>query len=157
VGITNTDRTRDLTPTKGTMNNPGGPPFRFPTAGGADNFLKFIETELMPSIESDYRTQPYRVFAGHSFGGLFALHVLMSRPEVFNAYIVVSPTFPWDNDFLMRKAEAFCKERKELNRSLFFTMSNEGEEMVGGFERFKKLLAKQAPKHFVWDAMYLED
>ena len=57
----------------------------------------------------------------------------------------------------MRKVEAFCKERKELNRSLFFTMSNEGEEMVGGFERFKKLLAKQAPKHFVWDAMYLED
>ncbi len=44
VGITNTDRTRDLTPTNGTLRNPGGQPQRFPTAGGADRFLKFIET-----------------------------------------------------------------------------------------------------------------
>ena len=113
VGISNTDRTRDLTPTNGTMNNPGGRPFRFPTSGGADKFLKFIETELIPSIEADYRTQPYRVFAGHSFGGLFALHALLTRPEVFNAYIAVSPTFPWDNSLPQREAEAFFKERKE--------------------------------------------
>jgi predicted alpha/beta superfamily hydrolase len=157
VGISNTDRTRDLTPTNGTMSNPEGRPFRFPTSGGADKFLKFIETELIPSIESDYRTQPYRIFAGHSFGGLFALHTLLTRPEVFNSYIAVSPTFPWDNGFPQREAEAFFKERKELDRSLYFTMSNEGEEMVGGFDRFKKTLSKQAPRRFVWDAMYMED
>jgi len=157
VGIINTDRTRDLTPTNGTLKNPGGQPQRFPTAGGADKFLKFIETELIPSIEVDYRTQPYRVFAGHSFGGLFALHTLMTRPEVFNAYIAVSPTFPWDEGLPLKEAEAFCKDRKEANRTLFFTVGNEGEEMVGGFDRLKKLLAKQAPKHFVWDAMLMED
>jgi predicted alpha/beta superfamily hydrolase len=157
VGITNTDRTRDLTPTRGMLNSPGGQPLQFPTSGGADNFLKFIETELIPSVESNYRTQAFRIFAGHSFGGLFALHVLLTRPEVFNAYIAVSPTFPWDDGLPMREAEAFCKDRKEANRTLFFTMSNEGGEMVGGFDRLKKVFAKQAPKHFVWDAMYLED
>src|SRR6266478_3558767 len=67
VGITNTDRTRDLTPTKATGANAA----QFPTAGGADNFLKFIETEVIPEIEKRYRVQPYRVLAGHSFGGLF--------------------------------------------------------------------------------------
>ena len=148
VGIINTDRTRDLTPTNGTLKAPGGQPQRFPTAGGADKFLKFIETELIPSIEADYRTQPYRVFAGHSFGGLFALHTMMTRPEVFNAYIAVSPTFPWDDGLPQREAEAFCKDRKESNRTLFFTVGNEGEEMVGGFDRLKKLLAKQSPKRF---------
>ncbi|MEO7632709.1 MAG: alpha/beta hydrolase-fold protein, partial [Blastocatellia bacterium] len=153
VGITNTDRTRDLTPTHAAFG--GGQPL--PTSGGADKFLKFIETELIPSIESDYRTQPYRIFAGHSFGGLFALHTLMTRSEVFNAYIAVSPTMHWDNNLPLREAETFGKDRKEANRTLFVTMSNEGEEMVGGFDRFKKLLAKQAPKHFTWDAMYLED
>ncbi|HQR36148.1 MAG TPA: alpha/beta hydrolase-fold protein, partial [Blastocatellia bacterium] len=157
VGITNTDRTRDLTPTNGTLRNPGGQPQRFPTAGGADKFLKFIETELIPSIESDYRTQPYRVFAGHSFGGLFALHTLMTHPEVFNAYIAVSPTIPWDDGLPLREAEAFCKDRKDVNRTLFFTVGSEGEEMVGGFDRLKKLLAKQAPKRFTWDAMLMED
>ncbi len=157
VGITNTDRTRDLTPTNGTLRNPGGQPQRFPTAGGADKFLKFIETELIPSIEADYRTQPYRVFAGHSFGGLFALHTLMTHPEVFNAYIAVSPTIPWNDGLPLREAEAFCKDRKDVNRTLFFTVGNEGEEMVGGFDRLKKLLAKQAPKRFIWDAMLMED
>lgn len=157
VGIINTDRTRDLTPTNGTLRNPGGQPQRFPTAGGADKFLKFIETELIPSIETDYRTQPYRVFAGHSFGGLFALHTLMTHPEAFNAYIAVSPTIPWDDGLPLREAEAFCKDRKDVNRTLFFTVGSEGEEMVGGFDRLKKLLAKQAPKRFTWDAMLMED
>lgn len=157
VGIANTDRTRDLTPTNGTLRNPGGQPQRFPTSGGADKFLKFIETELIPSIEADYRTQPYRIFAGHSFGGLFALHTLFTRPELFNAYIAVSPSMPWDDGLPLREAEAFCKNNKEANRQLFFTVGNEGEEMVGGFDRLKKLLGKQAPKHFTWDAVYMED
>ncbi len=157
VGITNTDRTRDLTPTHAAFGGGGGGGQPLRTSGGADKFLKFIETELIPSIESDYRTQPYRVFAGHSFGGLFALHTLFTRPEVFNAYIVVSPTIQWDNNLTLREAEAFCKERKDTNRLLFFTMSNEGEEMIGGFDGLKKVLGKQAPKHFVWDAMFMED
>ncbi len=157
VGITNTDRTRDLTPTNGTLRNPNGQPQRFPTSGGADKFLKFIETELIPSIEADYRTQSYRIFAGHSFGGLFALHTLLTRPEAFNAYIAVSPTFPWDDGLPQREAEAFCKDRKEANRTLFFTVGNEGEEMNGGFDRLKKLFAKQAPKNFTWEAMLMED
>src|SRR5687768_12083801 len=66
VGVTNTDRTRDLTPTKSTQKNAAGV-VQFPSAGGADNFLKFFETELIPEIEKTYRVQPYRVLAGHSF------------------------------------------------------------------------------------------
>ncbi|MGI9069302.1 MAG: alpha/beta hydrolase [Pyrinomonadaceae bacterium] len=88
VGITNTDRTRDLTPTKGTGPNAT----QSPTAGGADNFLKFIETEVIPQIEKNYRVQPYRVLAGHSFGGLFAVHALITRPEL-GAAVVVSRHF----------------------------------------------------------------
>src|SRR6201988_4529086 len=72
VGITNTDRTRDLTPVKSTAKNPAGQ-LQFPTSGGADTFLKFIETELIPEIEKDYRVPPYRILAGHSLGGLFAI------------------------------------------------------------------------------------
>jgi predicted alpha/beta superfamily hydrolase len=97
VAITNTDRTRDLTPTNASMLRPDGTEMKFPTSGGADKFLKFIETELIPKIEKDYRTQPYRVFAGHSFGGLFAIHSFLTRPESFNAYIAVSPSMQWDN------------------------------------------------------------
>ncbi|MFN0111135.1 MAG: alpha/beta hydrolase-fold protein [Blastocatellia bacterium] len=157
VAITNTDRTRDLTPTNAAMKREDGSPAKLPTSGGADKFLKFIETELIPSIESDYRTQPYRVFAGHSFGGLFALHAVLTRPEVFNAYIAVSSTMHWDNHLLSRKAETFFKERKELNRTLYFTLANEGGEAKVGYERFKAILSKNTPKGFAWGAALMED
>ena len=76
VAVVNTDRTRDLTPTK-IADRPG-------ETGGADRFLDFFEKELIPAIESRYRTQKFRVFAGHSLGGLFALHALFTRPELFD-------------------------------------------------------------------------
>lgn len=126
VGITNTDRTRDLTPTNASLWRADGTEAKLPTSGGADKFLKFIETELIPKVEANYRTQPYRVFAGHSFGGLFALHTFLTRPELFNAYIAVSPTMDWDNHLLSRKAEEFFKDRKELNKTLYLTLANEG-------------------------------
>jgi len=157
VAITNTDRTRDLTPTNASMWRPDGTEAKLPTSGGADRFLKFIETELIPKIEKDYRTQPYRVFAGHSFGGLFAIHAFLTRPEAFNAYIAVSPTMNWDNHLLSRKAEEFFKDRKELNRTLFLTLANEGGDARVGFDRFKSILGKNKPKGFEWGAMLMED
>jgi uncharacterized protein len=157
VAITNTDRTRDLTPTKASLRNPGGQPVNFPTAGGADNFLKFIETELIPQIESKYRTHPYRIFAGHSFGGLFALHTFLSKPELFNAVVGVSPSFDWDNHLVSRRAEELVKNHKALDRTLFFTLANEGGETRVGFDRFKAILTKQAPKGLVWGSMLMED
>lgn len=157
VAIANTDRTRDLTPTNAAMKRDDGSPLKLPTSGGADKFLKFIETELIPKIESSYRVEPYRVFAGHSFGGLFALHAMLTRPELFNAYIAVSPTMHWDNHLLSRKAEAFFKERKELQRTLFLTLGNEGGEAKVGFERFKTILAKNTPKGFSFGSALMED
>jgi predicted alpha/beta superfamily hydrolase len=82
VGVTNTDRTRDLTPVKSSNKNAAGE-LQFPTSGGADNFLKFFETELIPEIEKQYRVQPYRIFAGHSLGGLFAIHAMITKPGTF--------------------------------------------------------------------------
>jgi hypothetical protein len=157
VAITNTDRTRDLTPTNASMWRPDGTEAKMPTSGGADKFLKFIETELIPKVEKDYRTQPYRVFAGHSFGGLFAIHALLTRPEAFNAYIAVSPSMHWDNQLLSRKAEEFFRDRKELDRTLYFTLANEGGAMREGFDRFKGILGKSKPKGFEWGAMLMED
>src|SRR3712207_3662198 len=113
VGISNTDRTRDLTPTR-VARLPDNPNAGFPTSGGADKFLKFIETELIPMVESKYRTQPYRALAGHSLGGLFAVHTLVTKPELFNSYIAVSPSLQWDNYEEIDRVKEFFKTRKEL-------------------------------------------
>ena len=153
VGITNTDRTRDLTPTKATGPNAA----QFPTAGGADNFLKFIETEVIPEIEKRYRVQPYRVLAGHSFGGLFAVHVLITRPELFNSYVAVSPSLQWSDEATLKRAEEFFKTRKELHTTLFTSLGNEPGDIGKGFEQFKQLLAKNQIKGFEWEAQQMAD
>jgi predicted alpha/beta superfamily hydrolase len=153
VGITNTDRTRDLTPTKGTGNNAA----QFATAGGADNFLKFIETEVIPQIEKSYRVQPYRILAGHSFGGLFAIHALITRPELFNSYVAVSPSLQWGDEATLKRAEEFFKTRKELNATLFTSLGNEPGDIGKDFVAFKELLAKTNIKGFEWEAEQYND
>jgi uncharacterized protein len=156
VGITNTDRTRDLTPTRPKAVRPDGTP-QFPTAGGADKFLKFIETELIPRVEKQYRTEPFRAFAGHSLGGLFALHAMVSRPELFNAYIAVSPSTQWDDFEVVKRVETFFDGRKDWNRTLFVTLGREPGGIGEGFGRLKDVLAKQQVKGFAWEAAQMDD
>jgi len=123
VGIANTDRNRDLTPTHADIKNPDGTVTAFPTSGGADRFLDFIQTELIPEIEKRYRTAPYRIFAGHSFGGLLAIHALITRPDLFNAYIAVSPSLQWDDGHTLRRAQQFFATHAELKKALFFSLA----------------------------------
>jgi predicted alpha/beta superfamily hydrolase len=155
VGITNTDRTRDLTPTR--VEQLPGTNVRFPTSGGADKFLKFVETEVIPLVESKYRTLPYRVLAGHSYGGLFAVHAMLTRPELFNSYIAVSPSLQWDNYCELERAKEFFKTRKELNKTLFTSLGNEPGDIGKAFGLFRELLAGQHVKSFEWEAVRYED
>jgi hypothetical protein len=158
VGITNTDRTRDLTPTHvATTAASLGGAAQFPTSGGADKFLKFIETELIPEIEKRYRVQPYRILAGHSFGGLFAVHAMLSRPGLFNSYIAVSPSLQWDNELLVKRATDFFKDRTEFNATLYLSLGNEPGEIGESFDSFKRLLTATKVKGFEWQAEKMED
>jgi predicted alpha/beta superfamily hydrolase len=83
VGIANTDRTRDLTPTHADVKNADGTIEHIPTSGGGDRFLDFIQTELMSEIDRRYRTAPFHIFAGHSLGGLMAIIFSLAVPICF--------------------------------------------------------------------------
>jgi len=158
VGITNTDRTRDLSPTHVTTTVAGGDSaLQFPTSGGADKFLKFIETELIPEIEKRYRVQPYRILAGHSLGGLFAIHAMVSRPELFQSYVAVSPALQWDNQVAVKRAEDFFKSRKEWQATLFMSLGHEPGPIDDGFHQLKQVLEKNQTKGFEWEAQVFDD
>ena len=107
VGVTNgKDRTHDMTPaaTGATAKN-------FATAGGADGLADFILDELLPRVRSQYRTLPTTVLAGHSFGGLFALHVAATRPKAFAGIIAMSPSLWWNDSTLVTSfADAIAKD-----------------------------------------------
>ncbi len=149
VAVVNTDRGRDLTPTKVAD--------RRGETGGADRFLDFFEKELIPTIESRYRTQPFRVFAGHSLGGLFALHAFFTRPQLFDAWISVSPSLHWDKRYLFRAANEFFAKKKDLATSVIVTIGDEGDESRVNFDDFKKLLTRRAPKSIETTFVHLAD
>jgi predicted alpha/beta superfamily hydrolase len=154
VGLFNTDRTRDLTPYKdGTPDNDT----RLPTAGGADRFLRFIEAELIPWVESRYRTEPYRVFAGHSFGGLFAVHALATRPGLFHATISVSPTLAWRDGEPSKRMAQMLAGRKDLKAALYLTLGDEGDVMQSGFDRMKAVLDRHAGGGLRWHMVSMRD
>jgi len=66
-----------------------------PTSGHASEFLDFIATELIPLVESRYRTTRDRTLSGYSLGGLFGTYVLFHRPELFQRYVLGSPSYGW--------------------------------------------------------------
>ena len=137
VGISNTDRTRDLSPTRIEGR---------PTSGGADKFLDFIQNELIPTVEQNYRTQPYRVFAGHSLGGLLVMHTLFTRPALFNSWIAISPALNWDNDLVNKRAAEFVRENRTLNGVLVVTIGEESRDLDREFEELKSIFRSRKPK-----------
>jgi predicted alpha/beta superfamily hydrolase len=156
VGIPNTDRVRDLSPTKPSNAGATGAP-QLPTAGGADNFIKFIETELIPEINKRYRITPYRILAGHSLGGMFAIHTMITKPELFHSYVAVSPALQWDNQIVVKRAEDFFKNRKDFNATFYMSLANEPGPIEDGFHQFKQILTKNQPTGFVWEAQEMAD
>jgi uncharacterized protein len=146
VAIENTQRARDLTP-------PSEDPeviAQVPTHGGAENFRSFLAEELIPWLEENYRTHPYRILVGHSLGGLFAIDSLISRTELFNAYIAISPSLQWDGQRTVGRAEAFFDDTQKLNASLFMTVGNEGRALLGGVRKLAGVLDEKAPEGFEW-------
>lgn len=157
VGIANTDRVRDLTPSRASVRHSDGTVTPYPTSGGADKFLDFIQTELVPDVEKRYATQPYRIFAGHSLGGLFAVHAMIARPDLFNACIASSPSLWWDDFRTLHQAQEFFGKQKEFNKTLFFSLGNEGADMITGFEQLQKALRANLPKGFTAQSAHYQD
>ena len=124
VSILNTDRTRDMTPTHSIKGVDGKDWDYLQTSGGGDNFLNFIKDELIPKVDSTYRTGPYRIFVGHSFGGLTVINALITMPKVFNAYIAIDPSLWWDNQLLLNQAKDFFWKTDLKSKYLFVAQAN---------------------------------
>tara|TARA_B110000093_G_C12950165_1_gene402181 strand:- start:136 stop:1362 length:1227 start_codon:yes stop_codon:yes gene_type:complete len=129
VGILNTNRTRDLTPTKGKPDSSTDSNM-IANSGGGENFMLFIEKELFPYMESNYPTDSYRTFIGHSFGGLTVMNTLIERPNLFNSYVAIDPSMSWDNKKLLNKIMKTSLAEKYSNKNLFLGIANTMSEKM---------------------------
>lgn len=81
----------------------------WPELGGADAFLKFIEEDLKPEIEREFRIDRGRqTIFGHSLGGLFVLHALFASPGSFQTYVAGSPSIHWGKSVLLEEERQFA-------------------------------------------------
>lgn len=148
-------RTHDLTPPSvAEIDN------RFsPGNGGADAFLSFIADEVIPFVDKTYRTRPYRMLVGHSFGGLFGIYALITKPKLFSAYIAADPSLYWNNEAVVVQAESFFSNTKSLQADLYMTASSDSGKVPSAVARLNAALGKTAPAGFRWnfDWMKQED
>jgi predicted alpha/beta superfamily hydrolase len=98
VGIANVDRKRDFTYPSTVQEEKE----KFPTTGHSANFIAFIEKELQPYIERSYKTNASKTIIGESLGGLLATEILFKKPELFNNYVIISPSLWWDDGSLLK-------------------------------------------------------
>ena len=125
VGIPNTNRSRDLTPTTVANNTDG-----VKNSGGGERFMSFIEKELIPHIDSNYLTAPYKLLMGHSLGGLMVVHTMVHHKALFNGYIAIEPAIWWDNHKALNEAKAAIEKDSYANKTLFLGIANHMEKGV---------------------------
>ena len=117
VTIDNENRIRDYTPTPHATADV--------LSGKADVFLDYIEKELIPFVDSNYQTSEFRIFEGHSLGGLLSLYAVQARPELFTAHYAFSPSLHWGDNKTVEKIITYLSSRKSLKQFIYMNLGNE--------------------------------
>ena len=152
VGVKSINRGKDFTFTKSKNN---------PKSGGGNQFLEFLETELIPYIDTTYRTNSFRVLEGHSLGGLFAASALIEKPEIFQGFIIMSPALWWNGEELTNKVKTFFKSYPNLEKSLFFGIGKKESSKEFGMRKeltnFIDALNEDKPQKFNFEHKEFDD
>jgi hypothetical protein len=119
VGVLHPDRMTDLT--FGTDKETPG------IVGRGEKFMLYVETELMPYIESNYPTASYKIFIGHSVGGLTVVNTLIHHPYLFNAYVSLDGALWWNNNQIVTDAKMILANKNYKGKTLFMALANRME------------------------------
>ena len=105
-----------------------------PPSGEADLFLGFINDELKPAIEQRFSVNPDQwTLMGHSLGGLFATHALLSNPGRFRRYLAVGSSYWWMGGHILGRAEAFAALADSVDARIYISAG--GLETAEAFKR----------------------
>lgn len=149
VGIGNVDRQRDFTyPTQNEQLKAD-----IPSSGGSANFISFLKNELEPIIESNYRTSGSKTLIGQSLGGLLATEILFKHSNMFDNYIIVSPSLWWDDESLLK----YPIDELKSDKSIYIGVGKEGEVMERVAQELYKKLDNRNDSGFSLYFEFLED
>lgn len=117
-----------------------------PIAGGSPQFISFIEKELQPYINSHYKAGGATTLIGQSLGGLLASEILLKKPNLFDNYIIVSPSLWWDGESLLSDIPAMLKTAYNNKKQIYLCIGTEGKTMEGDAAKLASLLKQYKSK-----------
>jgi predicted alpha/beta superfamily hydrolase len=95
--------------------------------GGAGPFTQFVETELIPFIDREYRTlKDDRMIVGLSISGFYCCHLLFKHTGLFQKYVIVSPSLWFSGKVAFQYEEEYFKTSRSLPAAVYLA--------VGGLE-----------------------
>jgi predicted alpha/beta superfamily hydrolase len=95
--------------------------------GNGEKFMGYVEKELMPYIDSNYPTAPYKIFIGHSVGGLTVVNTLIHHPDLFNAYVSLDGALWWNDQQIVKEAKMTLANENYKGKTLFMALANRME------------------------------
>lgn len=152
VGIANIDRKRDFTfhtDLKDLQKD-------YPTTGHSDKFISFLEKELKPYIESQFKTTDKYLF-GQSLGGLLATEILLKKPEMFDNYFIISPSLWWDDESLLKQAPQLLSKIPDTKKFIYVSVGKgEHKVMVKDAQDLFETLKKTNKKNWTVEYKMME-
>lgn len=136
VAIHNVDRIRDFAPVYVE---------EYPNSGGGDKFLEFISNELIGYMDTNYKSADFKVFIGMSGGGGFVTYSFISKPEVFNSYIAISPYLQWYDNYIVKLASKKQLQKFNSQKHFYMTVGNE-PEYFNALDEFAQLVENKGDK-----------
>jgi predicted alpha/beta superfamily hydrolase len=143
VGVVSEERNKDFLPEN---EHPEMQKDYADNSGGADRFIDFLNDELIPYVESQYRTLPKRIAVGHSNGATFIMYCLFKNPEIFDACIAISPNLSYNKEQLLKIIAESDPGQIKPNTFVYMCNANEDDEWTAARKKTIALLKKKPLK-----------
>jgi len=122
IGIANTNRKLNFT----AMSKRKSDIKLVPNNGGAADFIAFIEKELQPYVDNTFSTNNSKTIIGQSLAGLLATEILFTKPQLFNKYIIISPSLWWKDGSILKENPAILNEAYTHPTDIYIGVGKEG-------------------------------
>lgn len=131
----------------------------FDPSGSANKFIDFITRELFPYLENNYRIDSTdRCFFGHSFGGLLCSHILVEQPQLFNRYIIGSPSYWWGNKEIIKRLSSKDYLKSDSIKTIYtFIGGDEEKTMINNWKEFDSILVNKISKNIKFQEQIFQD
>jgi predicted alpha/beta superfamily hydrolase len=119
----------------------------------ANQFLDFMETDIFPFIEHNFRTHPDRTILGWHYTAGFTFHTLVNRPHLFKYYI---PASPYLQDYDISKIDFAAlgeleETQPDIKRHLYFGAYSNERSVLEASLSLDSLISQKSIPNLDWE------